>query len=511
VADSRTNVSGTGFRLTDEQSAIVESREKRSAITAYAGTGKTATLKALASARPSERILYLAFNRAMAEESRKLFAPCRNVEVRTLHSLAFKYEGHQFAETMGEFKTLDLIPFLFAKDDEEFSKYYEPARDVHDTFGKWLRSSSLSLADFFKTPSMRSRPKKTKAHVKTLWDGCLDGKFAMPHNGYLKLFQLNHRGEFLGFDRVMVDEAQDLNDCMIDAVMCRDWAVTLVGDPYQQVYGFNGAVNALGKTAELGVAQYYLTRSFRCPEDVIHKANQYLVLMGAAKEFTGVAKPVPDARGKPLVLGRTNAGIFDAVASNMHKCSYHFNGGFDSYEFEILLDMVRLMHGDIVSHPFLKKFPSAEALKDYADSVNDFQTLTRLKIAKYYRERIFSVFRDMKRLQAFDKHNADCVVSTVHKAKGQEAPFVRLLDDFQSLEDAIDLLDRSLAADDPSGVQPAANGPMDAFDLEKTMEEFRLLYVAITRTLGRLDIPSQYNIDRESIDRFLALAGSAKH
>jgi hypothetical protein len=372
----------TSFQLTNEQRAIVDSKERRMAITAYAGTGKTATLKALASAHPRERILYLAFNRAMADESRVLFAQCRNVEVRTIHSLAYKFEGLQFRDTLGEFKTLDLIPLLFSKDEHDKYKYYEPARDVHDTFGKWLISPALSLSDFFSTGIYRTRSKETKKHVKKLWEACLNGKFNMPHNGYLKLFQISRRGYALGFDRVMVDEAQDMNDCMIDAVMSHDWAVTLVGDPYQQVYGFNGAVNALGKAKEFGVSEYYLTHSFRCPQDVIFKANQYLTLMAAVKEFTGVAKPKHGLKGAPLVLGRTNAGIFDLVANKMHNCAYHFNGGFDTYEFDILLDMVRLSQGERVSHRFLKNFKSSHELEDYAESVKDQQTLNRLNIAK---------------------------------------------------------------------------------------------------------------------------------
>ncbi|MDR1041962.1 MAG: UvrD-helicase domain-containing protein [Deltaproteobacteria bacterium] len=499
--------SGMGFQLTDEQRAIVETQENRIAITAYAGTGKTATLKALSSSRPRERILYLAFNKAMAEESRVLFAQCRNVEVRTIHSLAFKFEGNQFRDTLGEFKTLDIIPFLFPDCGKNRQKYYEPARDVHDTFIKWLTSSALSLTEFFKKTPFRTRSKETKANVKKLWNACVKGKFSMPHNGYLKLFQINHRGEYLGFDRVMVDEAQDLNDCMIDAVMSRDWAVTLVGDPYQQVYGFNGAVNALGKAAEFGVSQYYLTHSFRCPQDVIFKANQYLTLMGAVKEFTGVDKPKKAGPGRVLVLGRTNAGIFDMVAETMETCAYHFNGGFDTYEFEILLDMVRLICGERVSHPFLKNFASSDDLEIYADSVNDFQTRTRLKIAKRYGNTIFGIYRDMRQLQAWKRDEADAVVSTVHKAKGQEAPHVEMLNDFLSLAEAIGRLQQLVAMDDAPNPRETQQGTeVASFDMAKTMEEFRLLYVAITRTLGTLSIPPEYVINREAIDLFLALA-----
>ncbi|MDR1039849.1 MAG: UvrD-helicase domain-containing protein [Deltaproteobacteria bacterium] len=497
----RTNAARPEPRLTDEQKAIVEAPESRTAITAYAGTGKTATLKALAEARPRERILYLAFNRAMADESRILFAACPNVEVRTIHSLAFRHEGHRYRDTLGEFRALDIAPLIFKSKGGDYSSHYGEVKEIHDEFCRWLLSQSLSLDDFFKEKGRPRVAGKVKAGVKKLWKACVDGKFTMPHNGYLKLFQINSRGMGLGYARVMVDEAQDLNDCMIDVIMSRDWNVTLVGDPYQQIYGFNGAVNALGKAGTYGIAKYYLTRSFRCPDDVISKANMYLKLMGAEKEFTGTGTAASRNSADNMVLARTNAGVFDHVAENMRDVSFHFNGGFDGYDFAVLLDMARLKAGLRTSHPFIKRFRSLAALEEYAYAVCDLPTITRLKIAGRYGSGIFSVYEEMKRRQAPYKQGADVTVSTVHKAKGQEASHVRLVGDFLSLNEAIERLDRL--------VRNASRGPADGgngFGINDTMEEFRLMYVAITRTLDFLAIPAEYCIDGASMSRFRSLA-----
>jgi hypothetical protein len=56
-------------------------------IDAYAGTGKTTTLQILASSS-SQRGLYLAFNRSIAEEARYKFP--RQVACATSHSIAFR-------------------------------------------------------------------------------------------------------------------------------------------------------------------------------------------------------------------------------------------------------------------------------------------------------------------------------------------------------------------------------------------------------------------------------------
>src|ERR1700743_1744014 len=76
--------------LTREQLAIVNSTGNIK-INAVAGSGKTTTLIEYARARPGEKILYLAFNRAVKLEAEKKFMEkgVSNVRIETAHSLAF--------------------------------------------------------------------------------------------------------------------------------------------------------------------------------------------------------------------------------------------------------------------------------------------------------------------------------------------------------------------------------------------------------------------------------------
>lgn len=72
-----------------EQEAARELFQKREGlrIDAYAGTGKTTTLKLLADSS-SQRGFYLAFNRSIADEASQRF--CRQVVCATSHSIAFR-------------------------------------------------------------------------------------------------------------------------------------------------------------------------------------------------------------------------------------------------------------------------------------------------------------------------------------------------------------------------------------------------------------------------------------
>lgn len=67
------------------------------ALVAGTGTGKTSTL-ILMGAATRKRGLYMAFNRAIANDAQGHFGP--NVECRTAHSLAFRAVGHSYRERL---------------------------------------------------------------------------------------------------------------------------------------------------------------------------------------------------------------------------------------------------------------------------------------------------------------------------------------------------------------------------------------------------------------------------
>jgi hypothetical protein len=176
--------------------------------------------------------------------------------------------------------------------------------------------------------------------VKNIWDDMVNWKFTMPHNGYLKLLQLNPVTIF--YDWIMVDEAQDISNCVIDILLHFKKKTILVGDPYQQIYGWNGAVNAIKKFNELGAKKFYLTRSFRCPTYIAALANEYLHLLQAPKNFVGTNTP-PDISGPPVVIGRTNTALFDVIfETDPSKTRIFYVGGFDSYEYSSLVDIYYL-------------------------------------------------------------------------------------------------------------------------------------------------------------------------
>ena len=81
------------MNLTDEQHAICQAARDLDVgsslkIQAFAGTGKTTTLAAIAESLARRKFLYLVLNRAAADEAERKMPS--NVMVRTAHALAFR-------------------------------------------------------------------------------------------------------------------------------------------------------------------------------------------------------------------------------------------------------------------------------------------------------------------------------------------------------------------------------------------------------------------------------------
>ena len=62
-------------------------------------------------------------------------------------------------------------------------------------------------------------------------------------------------------DFILLDEAQDTNPVVLDVLRRQSAQMVYVGDKYQQIYEWRGAVNAMEQMATDGVT--YLTMSFR--------------------------------------------------------------------------------------------------------------------------------------------------------------------------------------------------------------------------------------------------------
>ncbi|NVZ11535.1 UvrD-helicase domain-containing protein [Allochromatium humboldtianum] len=472
---------------TTEQQAIIDSNADSLIANAFAGTGKTATLVGFAEARPQSRMLYLAFNRAVADEAKARFPS--TVEARTSHSLAYGRHGYHYQAKLGyprAFHARNILrPSLPSNESLVFSGL------ALEAVNRFLIASSPEIS-LNHVAAGRARaigvdPTDILEAAKQLWTAMQDPKdpsVPMPHDGYLKLYQLS-RPKLDRYDYILLDEAQDTNPCLFDIFAAQQTGRVLVGDQHQNIYGFRGAMNAMGR---MRGEHHSLTASFRFGEPVADVANALLgVFKGETLSLRGFGGPsevgmAPLHQQHTVYLHRTNAGLFDRAVELLHAgIAMHFVGGVKNYNFQTILDAFHLFDHNhrAIRDPFMRSFRTIEDLEEYAESVEDNEIKARLKVVKKYTFRIPRLIERLESAHEPDSRKAGAELTTAHKAKGLEWDQVVLGNDFPDLMDGsgVPLVSALMPPDSPEN-------PLDP-------DEANLLYVAATRARKHLVITSQ--------------------
>jgi hypothetical protein len=310
-------------QLTPEQEAIGSSFDARNStvVEARAGSGKTFILRNVGQ-RIKGRGLYVVYNAANAKEARGKFP--RNVRVSTAHGVAKSAVGQPYQER------LDKSGYQPAKRVAEILRIDRPAiisgtkiapaviaRLVMQTVKAWCLSAdpeptiahvpgTAGLEDVAQVQELAA---VVLPFVRKAWDDikATDGVLKFEHDHYLKMWGLSQ--PVLPYDVILWDEVQDADRVVLDVMLRQTSAQMMpVGDPFQAIYGWRGAVNAMDHFPD--ATRLALSQSFRFGPAIATQANKWLSLLGADPLVRGydrissMVRPldVPDA-----VLCRTNA------------------------------------------------------------------------------------------------------------------------------------------------------------------------------------------------------------
>lgn len=477
------------MKPTDEQLAVCDSQADILKIKAGAGTGKTTTLVHLAARHPRDRILYLAFNKGIKEEAQQRFG--RHVKAMTAHGLAFAHIGKHYANIPDKLAMSDLRPFHVLPELEGRLKAIP--KELHNLYGgrvlETVKNFLVSGDEALDLPHValglspgerrHFHADRLLADAQHIWTCMQDLRHRLPmiHDGYLKLFQLQQPD--LGYDMVLLDEAQDTNPVTQALVEIQWGRLVYVGDEHQAIYGFRGARNAMALIQ--ADEEHLLTGSFRFGPRVADVANAILEAKGEqALRLRGLGGPsaiCPLTPGTPhAFISRGNSALFGrAVAALDKQHKFAFVGSLASYRLDLIEQTYHLMERmrQRVRDPFLASFESFDQLEEYADAMEDRDLKGRCKLVAKYAHRIPSL---ISRIQAQagtygQPGPFDLVLTTAHRAKGLEFDQVQMADDFQDFQDEEtgEFLDLTQA------------GPQET-------EEINLQYVAATRARKRLEV-----------------------
>jgi superfamily I DNA/RNA helicase len=476
------------FNPTAEQIQILEHFEdalksrNSLVVQAGAGTGKTSTLQLLSESTKLQG-QYLAFNKAIVEESKKKFP--KNVQCNTAHSLAWSEimkpnKGLQFrlrnsarmpsweianlldikAHTWGEHTvsanrlasiTMRMVTNFCNSADDKISYKHCPYLEGLDPLtdeGKRTYTVNNQVAAFL------------VPYAEAAWEdvNSRNGQLPFKHEHYLKMYQLSEPK--IDAEFILFDEAQDANPVM-QAIVAKQTHATIVwvGDSQQQIYSFTGAVNALEEIEKLeGTRTAFLTQSFRFGQAVADVANEVLSSLPKAqlrlKGFDQINSVVAELQEPDVYLTRTNAAAVEMVfmAQENGRKPYLVGGGKEILSFAKAAQ--NLKQGKKVEHPDLACFETWQDVLDYVetDEQGDELKLNVMLVQRFGEARIMAAL-----LNCSTETQADLVISTAHKAKGREWNNVQLGPDFPEQYKAGE-------------------------------EERRLLYVAVTRAKITLDI-----------------------
>lgn len=516
------------IELSDEQNLICQSNSNEIKVNAFAGTGKTTTLLHYSLQRPNKRILYICYNKTIQLEAEAKFP--KNVVKKTSHSLAYGYVGFKYKHKLASFvsnlaiknylklqnsKNPDVAAKILMSTVENFcsSKSYQFETN-HLPYD--ILSMSGIIDPNYSTDHIEKIESAILHRAHILWSLMCDTNntdISMTHDGYLKLFQLNIKQ--LPYEVVMLDEAQDANPATLAILEAQNnCQKILVGDSYQSIYSFRGAINAMEtfKNAE----QFYLTQSFRFGETVANYANSILSMMGEQRQIKGMGKSEIVSKApmdkftldKSTVIFRNNNSVFSYAIENLKGRKVFMEGGISNYNLDSLLDVYYMYSKQTnkIKDPLIASFSSFDKLFDSATINNNIQLLNHCSLVKKYGYNFQSRVNDLRNRITKTSDEADIVLTNVHKAKGKEYNRLELSEDFYSSPIDGKSYNRWLQAQS----HQHAPGTPEYLNIMKTIadyqkyhiihhipddikEEAHVAYVALTRVKNKVILPYNYN------------------
>jgi superfamily I DNA/RNA helicase len=464
------------LRLTKEQLHAVDLFKTGSSlrINAFAGTGKTTTLQAMAQTR-GEPGVYLAFNRAIADDARQKFP--RNVKCQTVHSLAYAFARGQLkredklsdsVNTNLILRTLSIKPFFC--NDLQITQN-QIAGCIATTLRQFFYSADYDLSTKHFRPTgfllfIRKEELQELSHLivegaKTLWYRMIKPEDPLPlgHDGYLKYWALCRPEIPAKF--ILLDEAQDTNPVVLEVLRQQRCQVVFVGDRYQQIYEWRGAVNAM----EYANANHdaYLTESFRFGPEIARTANKILHRLQETRSIVGVGGKSLRSKTSRAIISRTNAALVDALIEQLNAGEKPYLEGGASELKRLLLAIQQIIFGRPSDLPELFGFRDWKSFVSFANSDQglEYRTIVRL-IGRYTIDKLLDAVDQSEETE----ESATITLSTTHRAKGREWDDVYLADDFKRPEK-----------------------DMSGSEILNLQEELRIAYVAVTRARRNLRIP----------------------
>lgn len=476
--------------MTEEMLEIINSKEKHIVVQARAGGGKTTTIKEYIKLHPRERILYLVFSAEMKREAERSYKGLDNCEIRTIHSLAYRWWVTKNRNT--RYKGLDNLGIMKQFRDTSqleirgiLSKYsleYEDLQKIYFYYNSFLCSDCLEVE---KIEVIDDEDTRYLPLVKKLYEYHKNTNVAIPHNFYLKEFSLSNP-ILNGYDTICLDEAQDINKASLNIITSNnlDKKIIAVGDSAQSIFGFMHCRNALATLVnEYGFKEYKLTMSFRISDKVAGYCSRLLKWFyeedmsfkgNNETEITHIDLETTDEQ--VTILTRTRIGALLEVLSILEvrpDAKFYYHGGLEKYDLNKVEEMIKY-NGIIFIEGQKFHINTLRAMvKEGLDDAGIQGIISRYDFINKNKNCLQLIKGSV--VGEKEKHLANFCMNTLHGCKGSTYKVVKLGNDIGG----VSMLKDKYAVSKESGIDYA---------ITEVENSLNLLYVGMSRATKYLDI-----------------------
>lgn len=496
------------FLRTNEQIEIIESVQahKLIKINAFAGTGKTSTLQHITTHYGNKTFLYLAYNKSIQLDAVGKFS--KNVEVKTIHSLAYRYIASNTKLDLKNIKNHTVKDFA-----NLFNTSNSRGKEILDVFTNYCNSSvsEMNYDNYSK-------------YIRDIIEQIEAKNLPVSFDYLLKKFQLLLTIGLAtkSYDVVMLDEAQDSSNVTLDIFSKLNAThKILVGDKHQQIYSFRESANIM---EILDGYELPLTQTFRFPKNIATIANLLLeryknenLKIVSEKDEISLDEILKDESKTIGYISRGNAGLIHSMIElSANKIPYKTIRNPKEI-FITIKDIGYFLNKSYESistqGAFLKSLHSEDELLKYIRETKDKQLYSFYIIyTRDFLKNIQAVLDlEVEAVQYFSYgENFRHFLTTAHTSKGLEFDGIIVSNDFM---------------DFPCVIYEMGYKTYEAFLSDKNksghklLDEINLLYVAITRCKQAYTILSEnlkYIIDEKWENnlneqlRILELTGGCK-
>lgn len=250
-----------GYKLTKEQEDIIETLKTESVVCvdAKAGTGKTSTCLAVVNHFKPKKAFYTAYNKSIVVEAGEKFPS--NVECKTKHAFALKH-----------------LPFNRKIEDFTYSCFeekklgYPQRRQIMNVMNSFFLSDSIDMDDYINTYLDKKDAKLAIKYINKMLNNEIPPTFDFLLK-YLHL-ALNQGIIEIEYDMAILDECQDTTAVFFEIFkLIKADKKLIVGDPYQNIYGYMNTVNAFDLIDDVPVLP--LTKTFRCSTAIAERVQLF--------------------------------------------------------------------------------------------------------------------------------------------------------------------------------------------------------------------------------------------